>query len=292
VRSDLVLDREPASESLEALRAPDAYARAPACNWGYAPGFMRTDWLDRGPPAEQRPPVLARRVALSGWAADARTLQPAREVMVYAQGRLIGRTVPTLKRPDVARALGSAALERSGFSISQEWIDQRPFAWGGLRVYATSGDGKASPLETSWHGRGDGPSDLLDGKTSTPVIAGSTRGWVDRAEVEEAERITPFELPAGIQVSTASGLELDLEVSRNALVIISDQPFASPEASGAQSQPAPAAISFRVPAPRSGTIRVMLENCPQWYALRGRILYLRYGDAVTVRGVRVLLRPG
>ena len=291
LRNDVALDAEPPKGSFEVLRAPDAYADALACNWGYAPGFMRTESLDPGPFGDRLEPALARRLVLSGWAADARTLQPAREVMLFAHGMLVARAVPASKRPDVARALGSAALEESGFSMSQEWIDREQFRWNDLRAYAITADGKASPLSTTWPSRDDGPSDLRpDGHTSIPVVSGAASGWVDRAEAEEAERITPFEFPARTLLSDSSGLELNLDVSRNAILIVSDRPFAPAEASGARSQPAPTALLFRVAAPFSGTIRVMMDNCPQWYALSGRVLYLRYGDAVTVHRLGLLLR--
>src|SRR6266849_4783011 len=291
LRNDLVLDPMPPTRSFEVLRVPDAYARARACNWGYAPGFMRTDWLDPGPFAEQRQPAFARWLAVSGWAADARTLQPAREVMLFARGMLLARTVPASERPDVARVLGSAALERSGFSMSRESTDNEQFQWNDLRAYGISQDGKASPLETTWPSRGDGPPDLrLDSRTSIPVAPGAARGWVDQAEVEEAERIAPFEFPAGTLVPGSSGLELNVDVSRNAILIVSDQPFVPADGSGAQSQPAPWGLVFRVAAPFSGNIRVMMENCPQWHALSGRTLYLRYGDGVTVHRLSLLLR--
>jgi hypothetical protein len=37
---------------------------------------------------------------------------------------------------------------------------------------------------------------------------------------------------------------------------------------------------------------VMMDNCPQWYALRGRTLYLRYGDGVAIQRLSLLLRHG
>ena len=57
-----------------------------------------------------------------------------------------------------------------------------------------------------------------------------------------------------------------------------------------KARPPLAGISFRVATPASGRFRVMLDNCPQWYGLRGRILYLRSGDGVVVSGLRALMR--
>src|SRR5205807_3757213 len=137
-----------------------------------------------------------------------------------AGGMLVARAVPELKRPDVAYALHAPQLARSGFSIFREWIDPRRFEWNDLRVYATSLDGKASPLNTHWGPPPERWSDLqLDDRTSIPIIPGAADGWVDTAE-EEEERVTPFELPVGMAPSAASGIEFDAEVSRSSSILV------------------------------------------------------------------------
>jgi anaerobic magnesium-protoporphyrin IX monomethyl ester cyclase len=51
----------------------------------------------------------------SGWAYDPATLAPADQVILFHDGRPLGAVPVHFERPDVARALGSERLERSGW---------------------------------------------------------------------------------------------------------------------------------------------------------------------------------
>jgi hypothetical protein len=148
---------------------------------------------------------------------------------------------------------------------------------GDLRAYAISLDHKASPLRTSWSSAG-APLEqvVLDGATSLPVVPDAGFGWVDEASVG-LETEAQFELPPGVAAAEVAGLEMDVETSDEASIAVAD----GADHSG---------ISFRVPAHRVGTVRLMLDNCPEWYGFTGRSLFLRYGKEFSVRAVRLLQR--
>jgi hypothetical protein len=61
--------------------------------------------------------VFGRSATFTGWAGDPDSGHPAREVLVFADGRALGAAPPTLERPDVAAGVG-AGLARSGFSLT------------------------------------------------------------------------------------------------------------------------------------------------------------------------------
>src|SRR5260370_29683057 len=83
-----------------------------------------------------------------------------------------------------------------------------------FRVYAISLDGKASLLRTSWVPSGPEPTDLrIEKGASIPVSSGAGMGFVDAFELE-LESISSMELPAGVRLPRLSGLEVDVQSSR------------------------------------------------------------------------------
>jgi hypothetical protein len=56
-------------------------------------------------------------LVLQGWAANVATDVPAREVLVFADGRLVYAGAPNAPRPDVAASLGHPQLRRAGYRV-------------------------------------------------------------------------------------------------------------------------------------------------------------------------------
>ena len=71
---------------------------------------------------------------------------------------------------------------------------------------------------------------------------------------------------------------------------MSGEPVASDHPSADGKERAPDGMSFWIDAGAPRTLRVILDNCPQWYGLRGRTLYLRHAKEVEIRGLKLLVR--
>jgi hypothetical protein len=266
-----------------ALRPPrpsqDAVEAARACDWGEAPRFLRSDWLEPAARAEPRDKVnVGRQLVMSGWASDPNAHQPAAEVVVIARGAVFARAVPARTRADVAADQRTPGIDRYGFSISEQWIGGQSIERTDLRVFGISRDGKAWPLAAHWEPKDPIPSELLlGGPTRVPVVQGAATGWVDFDDLSE-KVVAAFEFPPEVQLAEMSGLEFDVQLNGEAAFEISDRP----------SKTSPMSFEAR----GSGLYRVMLDNCPQWYGLHGHTLYLRHDPGATVRGLRLLKRKG
>ncbi len=82
---------------------------------------------------------------IRGWAIDAGSLQPAAQVNLYHDGRLLGSAATGRPRPDVARALDDSDAGRSGFTV--ELTDIPPHvAICDLVLAAQQADGRMAPL--------------------------------------------------------------------------------------------------------------------------------------------------
>jgi hypothetical protein len=77
-------------------------------------------------------------VVLDGWAADRQSRRPAERILAFSGDRFVGSAVPSVSRPDLARALGRWA-SRAGFSVGGA-AGEAP-----VRVFAVL-DGRASQL--------------------------------------------------------------------------------------------------------------------------------------------------
>jgi hypothetical protein len=91
-------------------------------------------------------------ISVIGWAATRDLGQSAEEVIGVVGGRGLTATAPSVERPDVAGAMGSPTLSRSGFVLrfDKSSLDcSKP--QGGLTVLAVAGD-TAGPLP--WVGVG------------------------------------------------------------------------------------------------------------------------------------------
>jgi hypothetical protein len=159
-------------------------------------------------------------------------------------------------------------------------------------VYAVSRNGRAWELNTRWRAPSAEPGDLaLGGSPPIPIVSGAAAGYVDGASLEPVV-VTAFGVPRTVQLEDVSGLEFDADSSEKEIIGVSDRSALSPDPVEAASGSDPQSVSFHVPPNTSGTYRLMMDNCPQWYALRGHSLYLRHGVGLRVRRVRLLLRAG
>ena len=109
-------------------------------------------------------------------------------------------------------------------------------------------------------------------------------GNVDSAGLQRGN-VTTFELQ-GTQLKDASGVEFEIDAVADSIISLSDS-FVNAAGRDPRSS-----ISFKVFGHRSSPLRVMLDNCPQWYGLRGRQIYLHHDSGIVVRALRTLTMPG
>src|SRR5262249_22338738 len=86
---------------------------------------------------------------VAGWAADVKDREPAKSILVFADGRLLYAGRPNAIRADVAQSYGEARLERAGFAFALplEWL--RGSENKGIRVFAVRHDRAACELSAS-----------------------------------------------------------------------------------------------------------------------------------------------
>ena len=134
----LHLTQRPATTGVQLLGQP--------CLWGDSPTFLAGPAMPHQGAASVPVRVLRRtgpEVTLTGWAGDAATRRPAREVIATLNGRIVGRTKPSIDRPDVVRAGNPRGFLHSGyqFSVPVSAVDAAL-----LRVFAVGADGSVTEL--------------------------------------------------------------------------------------------------------------------------------------------------
>jgi hypothetical protein len=275
-------------EGIEWLGADEAYRTAKECDWGYAQVFLDHSSVTGGARLSGLDSIASTWATLGGWAADLRSKEPAREIILVVDGKVRSRAVPRVLRPDVTKAIGPPAGvgDLFGFDLTVEWPRDRIIALSDLRIYVVSLDGTTRELATRWHAISS-PPEAIPREVAQPGAAGegAALGSVDVAQVE-ADVVTSLALPAGVQASSADGLLLEGESSADDTISISDLDPARRSADPHRS------MFWKVPKGWSGTLPVTLENCPQWHALHGRQLTLHHGIGTVLRETRLLERAG
>lgn len=121
------------------------------CTWGFSPNFLSGAAV----PAPGAQSVNARagtvsnpQATIAGWAGDPEANAPAREVLATVDGRIVGRAVPQIDRPDLITGGWPSGFARAGFHV------QIPAALQGsdkVHVYGVADDGSVAelPLGTS-----------------------------------------------------------------------------------------------------------------------------------------------
>ena len=260
--------------------------RGQPCSWGTAPNFLAAS-----PPLRrsQLAPVTLTAspaggdVTPSGWAADLQTGGPAREIVITADDRVVGRVVPNLDRPNVAAYLGKPGLARSGFLFDV------PTSYGGtvqprLRVFGVSASGVASEL-TYLPGLSAVVADTRPPVTHLDlgqgqvlaVRSGAVAGYVGEVTDRRYElRIAP---PAGATWAAYRWLEIDTRSNRGADDwAVSDSEEVRPKRE----------ITFTTLDSGSRRLRVYVGSCAQWHGYQDVPLYIGHGRAAEVTAVRLL----
>lgn len=110
VRKDLYQPGGTAPQLRQVPVTTDLYFSGQSCDWGDSPNFLTAE------PAGDVRQFPVRRLDdqailhARGWAADPRTGAPAKSLLVTAGNSVVAAIAPSVERPDVAAALGPAAL--------------------------------------------------------------------------------------------------------------------------------------------------------------------------------------
>ncbi len=255
------------------------------CNWGYAPTFLSAPAEPRSnaPAVPVRTAVASQeQVTLTGWAGDMRAREPAREVIATFNGRIVGRAMPDLERPDVPAAGYPAGFLRTGFQLSiPKWAN----ATKELRVFAVGRDGSVAPLAIL-NVPAQGGVARIASRTVTLQPSAET-GHVDgETATGELLRIDP---PAGSTWKDYRWLEVDapsLEV---------DAPSSHGFLEGGfylsdllNSTDAGHVIAFATLGRSPRRYVVPVSSCQQWYGYGSRPLFLMLPTGQELAGIRVI----
>jgi hypothetical protein len=265
LRSDLVAGAAPLPNVSGTSLTSDLYFDAPTCDWGDAPNFLSVP----GEPVPGSAVVVPTHVIangfelVSGWAIDHAALAPAREVIAVSDGKVVATTVPDIARADVARALKSSGVLRSGFSLVLS-RSQRP-----VQLYALNRDNTVTPLQlsTAVNARVITPGKAMSVQTDDGVIhrvtALSGNGNVENG-YQSNDRVLKLALPSGTDLASYRWIEL------SSTEHLSSGPVVLTDALGAESHE----ISFNVLSSAGSNIAVPVGNCQQWHGYENHDLML------------------
>jgi hypothetical protein len=248
------------------------------CNWGDSPSFLKTP---AEPPSNART-VSARstivrpaQVTFTGWAGDMRTGEPAREVIATFNGRIVGRSTPDLKRPDVPAAGFPAGFLRSGFQLSiPTWAN----AAGALRVLAFGRDGSVAELGMLTTPARDAVARI--GDRTVVLQAKAVAGHVD-AEAASGP-LVQIEPPAGSTWADYRWLEVDAPSFGGFLqgeFDLSDQPNAMDPGH---------VISFDTLASSPRRYVIPVSSCAQWRGYGSSRLFMVSTPPQEIGAVRLI----
>jgi hypothetical protein len=247
------------------------------CTWGYAPSFLSGP----GEPPADAPAVAAlvgriqdRRAILAGWAGDLSAQEPATSVIATLDGRVIGRTTPSLERPDLPAGGYPQGFLESGFRLSIPAAALKtPHK---LHVYSVGPDGAVGELPRGTSPPGQGTIRLLGRTTSLQpqVVVGHIDGTLRGPA-------TQIGLPPGSDWSDYNWLEIDSGkkgFGKGAFAIFDRQDRLSPSRE----------ISFMT-LPRSPNRYVIpVASCAQWHGYRSRRLFLASAPYQIIAGARLI----
>ena len=272
----------------EALDPRQAYQEGEQCDWGYAPKFLQPEPMVAADRATRAWSVAATRLEARGWAIQADRSAPAARVIAAEGQQVLGGVATGIARPDVAAIFGPAT-QRSGFRLVREW-ESKSVATPAVRLFGISATGEAAELPIpGMSTSGDSPASLTVAGSVVHVVPGSIVGSVDEGSVAR-ERVTAFDLPAGLSAPEIAAVELEGGVREAGTVAISTEP---PE-SGTPSWDASASrgVVLRLPRSPRVKVRVELDSCPAWKTSEGTRLYVRSDEGVEIEAIRPLARPG
>jgi hypothetical protein len=243
------------------------------CTWGFAPNFLSTppepDATARGVQAQVG--IAPDQVYVTGWAGDPNAHKSAREVIATVDGKVVGRTMPQVPRPDLAAYGPTSSFGQAGFHM------QVPVPRGKrLRVFAVSRTGELSeivaPKGKPAHGA------VTIGARAVSLVPNAVYGQLNSVT---HERVVRFQLPAGSHWTDYRWLEVDAGPHgfRKGTFTVYDRQFRP--STGRE-------ISFQT-LPRSPhRSAVPVASCAQWHAYGGRGLYITHNSPQDISGVRLI----
>jgi hypothetical protein len=243
------------------------------CSWGYAPNFLTgaPEPPAGAPETGARARKASSRITIEGWAGDPNAKVPAREVIAVADGKIVGRTVPSIDRPDLVAFGLPKGFEHAGYRMQ---VMAAPGA--GVQVYGVSRSGGLTELVQ----KGEKPSKgsvEIDGRKRA-IEPQAVYGQVNSKAREQALR---FSLPAGSQWTDYRWLEVDAGASgfKPGTFTVYDKenrPSAGRE------------ISFRTLDSSPRRYVVPVGSCSQWHAYSTRGLFLNSNARQHVTAVRLI----
>ena len=272
-------DQPPASQGKLQLTDPPATKRIPftvqPCNWGASPNFLSGPGM---PSTDARAGAVGARmtkgsnlVKLIGWAGDPATKQPAKEVVITAGGKVIGRLKPSLFRPDLVAFGLPEGYKHAGFQTQVPVPIGKP-----LHVYAVTADGRYTEIVA----QGDKPEKgavEIDGRT-VRLDPGAAQGQINS---ESRERVTDFHLPPGSDWADYRWLEVD--AGSKGFAPDSMTVYDKPSRPSAERE-----ILFQTLADSPRDYVVPVGSCAQWHGFRGKTLYLNTLKPQDITAVRLI----
>jgi hypothetical protein len=270
-------DQPPASQSRLHLKVPPVTAGVPfsvqPCNWGYSPNFL----TGPGTPSSGAPAVGAhfrkgsKQANVIGWAGDPQAKLPAREVIVTADGKVVGRAKPTISRPDlVAYGLPKGFLN-AGFDMHVAVPKSAR-----VHVYGRSQSGALTELVAEGNRPGKGTVEI-DGR-QVKLDPAAVYGQIND---QSREDVSQFELPPGARWTDYRWLEVDSGAqgfSRNTMTVYDDPARPRPERE----------IAFQTLPSSPHDYVVPVGSCSQWHGYRSPVLYLNSTDKRQIKAVRLI----
>jgi hypothetical protein len=246
LRNDMVATAPPLPPLAGPSRTSDLYfADVPPCNWGYTPAFLRPPGADEVARGVDAPAEAAGLVTTAtGWAFDTAAGQPPVAVAAVSGGSVVGRTAPSVARPDVAASLGSGQTQPTGWVLSVSTGVDTP-----IDFYALNHDGTATPLGSP-HVASAG---IREGAHTYTVVQGGA-GHIDLLGI--ATRMT-MHVPQAAPLSDYRWIEFHSPSGfGEATVRLTDQ---------ASNPDSARMITFKT-LPRVGhTVYLRVGSCIQWH---------------------------
>ncbi len=258
------------------LRDPEFHTQQ--CNWQHGPNFF--SGAVEPPPGA--PPVVAATpvrpvITVSGWAGDIQAQVPVREVIAAVGGRIVGRAVPRIERPELPATGWPPGFLRSGFRVQVPTAALRKP--GQLHVYGVARDKSVAevPMGTAASPHG---GVRLGGRT-VRLEPTAVAGYIDSTVSGPPMQIV---LPPRSQWSDYQWLEIDAGKNgfRKGAFALFDR----------QSRPSPAReISFQTLDRSPQRYIVPVGSCAQWHGYRSRRLFLAISPPQDIAGVRLIRDP-
>lgn len=247
------------------------------CNWGDSPTFLggpaQPPASAKGVGARAHPP-RAGRLAILGWAGDPQTKRPAPEVIAVDHGRVVGRTTPTLDRPDLVAFGLPGGYRRAGFRLSLPVA--RVSSPRDLQLFAISATGKLTEIVAQ--GARPLTGTVPIGGDERPITPDALQGQLNSVVDPPALQIDP---PPGSRWSDYRWLEVDAGPKG-----FDDAPFTL---ANSQRPTIPGTeIQFTTLDRSPSRIVIPVSSCAQWRGYGAAPLYLDSVPRQDVAAVRLI----